>query len=81
MPTQRRRQKPDRKPALAVLPMQLRVGDQFMDEEGEWEVVGRPSTASGGKTAQALVRRLGEPASERPMIWPAHEKLTIWRVG
>ncbi len=39
------------------------------------------STASGGKSVQALVRRLGEPASERPMIWPAHEKLTIRRVN
>ncbi len=82
MPTQRRRQKPDRKPTLAILPMQLRVGDRFTDEEGEWEVVVRPSTASGGgKTAQALVRRFGDPTSERPMIWAAHEKLTIRRVA
>ncbi len=60
--------------------MQLRVGDRFTDEEGEWEVVGRPSTASGEKAVQALVRRVGDPTGERPMIWPAHEKLTIRRV-
>ncbi len=51
------------------------------DEEGEWEVVGPPSTASGGKAVQALVRRFGDPTSERPVIWPAHEKLTIRRAG
>ncbi len=66
---------------LSVLPMQLRVGDRFEDEEGEWEVVGRPSTAGGGKAVQALVRRFGDPTSERPMIWPAHEQLTIRRAG
>ncbi len=78
MPAQRRR-RPDRKPTLSALPMQLRVGDRFTDEEGEWEVAGRPSTTSGGKSVQALLRRC-EPASERPMICPAHEKLTVRRL-
>ncbi len=76
MATRRRRQ-PDREPTLSVLPMQLRVGDRFTDEEGEWEVAGRPSTASGGKAVQALVPRLGDAASERPMVRPANEKVTV----
>jgi hypothetical protein len=25
-----------------VLPMELQVGDRFVDETGEWEVIGRP---------------------------------------
>src|SRR5881296_1947910 len=34
-----------------VLPMQLQVGDRLADETGEWEVISRPYTTAGGKTA------------------------------
>ena len=73
--------RPDRERARSVLPMQLRAGDRFTDEEGEWEVIGGPSTLHGGKTVQARVRRLGDRASERDMTWPAHEKLMIRRAA
>ena len=37
--------------------MQLQVGDRFVDETGEWEVVGRPYTSAGGKSAHAHVAK------------------------
>jgi hypothetical protein len=48
-----------------VLPMQLRVGDQLKDETGEYEIIGRPYTTAGGKTAHVRVKRVG---SEVTMI-------------
>jgi len=36
--------------ALAILPMQLQVGDRFTDEEGDWEVTGRPLHDAGGQS-------------------------------
>jgi hypothetical protein len=46
----------------SVLPMQLRVGDRFTDETGEWEVASRPYGMAGGKTVRARVQKVGEPA-------------------
>ena len=37
--------------ATRLLPMQLKIGDRFTDETGDWEVVGRPYTIAGGKNA------------------------------
>jgi hypothetical protein len=37
--------------------MELQVGDRFVDETREWEVVGRPYTSAGGKSAHARVQR------------------------
>ncbi len=45
-----------------VLPMDLKIGDRLVDETGEWEIVGRPYTAAGGKNARVRVQRVGEPA-------------------
>jgi hypothetical protein len=42
--------------------MELQFGDRLVDETGEWEVVGRPYTTSGGKNARVRVQRVGEPA-------------------
>ena len=47
-----------------ILPMDLKVGDRLVDETGEWEVVGRPYTTAGGKTAHARVQRVGRPLSD-----------------
>jgi hypothetical protein len=44
--------------------MDLKVGDRLVDETGEWEVVGRPYTTAGGKTAHARVQRVGRPLSD-----------------
>src|SRR6266705_1995342 len=57
------RQRPEKKseptpPATSrVLPMQLQAGDRLNDETGEWEVIGRPYTTAGGKTAHVRVQR------------------------
>ena len=61
-----------------VLPMQLRIGDRLTDETGEYEVIGRPYTTAGGKTANVRVKRL---ESEAMMIrtWGAHERVAVRR--
>ena len=64
---------------LAILPMQLLVGDQFTDEEGDWEVTGRPYTTGAGKLVHVSIRRPGEQATTREKTWGAHERLTIQR--
>jgi hypothetical protein len=61
------RSRPEKKsPASAraarrVLPMELQVGDRLADETGEWEIIGRPYTTAGGKTAHVRVQRVGQP--------------------
>jgi hypothetical protein len=49
--------KKDEPEPSGVLPMQLRVGDRFTDETGEWEIVGRPYGTVGGKSVHARVSR------------------------
>jgi hypothetical protein len=56
---------PADKGALAILPIQLQVGDRYSDETGEWEVVSRPVSFRGGKAVRARVQVPGQPASER----------------
>ena len=55
----RREEKPE--PTQRVLPMQLQVGDRLADETGESEIIGRPYTTAGGKTAHVRVQRVGQP--------------------
>jgi hypothetical protein len=62
-----------------VLPMQLQVGDRLTDETGEWEVVGRPYTTAGGKTARLRVQRVGEPSNHDLRTWGAHERVAVKR--
>src|SRR5262245_43379217 len=62
-----------------VLPMELRVGDRFRDETGEWEVVGRPFTMRAGKIVHAQVRRVGDAGSAQEATWPAHERVEVKR--
>jgi len=77
--------KPEKKPATAmaatskVLPMELRIGDRLVDETGEWEVVGRPYTTAGGKTARVRVQRFGQPGVTELRSWGAHEKVSVKR--
>ena len=65
----------------AILPMQLLVGDRFTDEEGDWEVTGRPYTTGAGKLVHVSIRRPGEQASTGEKTWSAHERLTIQRAA
>ena len=55
-----------------ALPMQLRIGDRLTDETGEYEVIGRPYTTAGGKTANVRVKRV-ESDTAMIRVWGAHE--------
>ena len=74
--------KPEKKPEPAppttrrVLPMDLQIGDRLTDESGEWEVIARPYTTAGGKTARVRVQRVGEPAVTELRAWGAHERVS-----
>jgi hypothetical protein len=74
---------PAREPAAPsparILPMQLQVGDRLSDETGEWEVIGRPHTTAGGKTARVRVRRVDQPAVVEERTWGAHERVVVKR--
>ena len=70
---------PSTPPPLRVLPMQLQLGDRLVDETGEWEVVGRPYTTTGGKNARVRVQRVGEPSSHQLRTWGAHERVAVTR--
>jgi len=67
--------------AFRVLPMQLKSGDRFYDETGDWEVVGRPYTTAGGKNAHIRVHRVGDPAFTELRTWGAHESINVKRVS
>jgi len=77
--------KPEKKPEPAppttrrVLPMDLQIGDRLTDESGEWEVIARPYTTAGGKTARVRVQRVGEPAVTELRAWGAHERVSAKR--
>lgn len=61
------------------MPMQLQVGDRFADETGEWEVISRPYTPVGGKTAHVRVERVGQPDVTDLRTWGAHERIAVTR--
>ncbi len=79
------RSRPEKKsPASApaerrVLPMELQIGDRLVDETGEWEVIGRPYTTAGGKTAHVRVQRVGQPDVTDLRTWGAHERIAVRR--
>jgi hypothetical protein len=50
-PRPEKKGEPTAPPERRVLPMELRVGDRLADATGEYEVIGRPYTTAGGKTA------------------------------
>jgi len=69
------------KPAApAILPMELRVGAHLCDETGEYEVIGRPYTTAGGKTANVRVKRV-ESDTTMIRVWGAHERVAVQRGG
>jgi len=59
--------------------MQLRIGNRYSDETGEWEVVSRPVSFCGGKGVRARVQVPGRPASEREAFLEAHERIAVRR--
>ena len=62
-----------------LLPMEIRIGDRFVEGEFEWEVVTHPAAFQGGKSLRARIRRPGVPESETEMIWSAHVRVQIRR--
>jgi len=64
-----------------VLPMQLQVGDRLADETGEWEIIARPYTTAGSKTAHVRVQRVGQPDVTDLRTWGAHERVSVKRAG
>jgi len=61
-----------------VLPMELRIGDRLTDETGEYEVIGRPYTTAGGKSANVRVKRVGSEVT-MVRVWGAHERVAVTR--
>jgi len=61
--------------------MQLQLGDRLTDETGEWEVIGRPYTAVGGKIAHVRVQRVDQPGATDLRTWSAHERVSVNRSG
>ena len=63
-----------------ILPMELRVGDRLADETGDWEVIGLPYSAAGGKIVQVRVQRAGH---DRPgfRTYGAHELVSVNRAA
>jgi hypothetical protein len=59
--------------------MQLQVGDRLVDETGEWEVIGRPYTTAGGKSARVRGQRVGQPRATAIRSWGAHERVSVRR--
>jgi hypothetical protein len=78
------KRKRDREPdptRRSVLPMDLRVGDRFRDEIGEWEVAMLPFTMKQGKEVRARVRRADDESIVREVVWPAYERVEVKRGG
>ena len=67
--------------ATKILPMELRAGDRFNDEAGEWEVIRAPFTTAAGKNAHASVRKIGQPRLTELRTWNAHECLNVKRAS
>src|SRR5437879_5605336 len=64
---------------VRVLPMELQIGDRLTDETGEWEIIGRPYTTAGGKTAGVRVQKVGPPDVTDLRTWGAHERIAVRR--
>ena len=59
--------------------MQLKVRYRFVDETGEWRVIGTPYTTLGGKTAHVRVELVAEPGVTEVRSWGAHERISVTR--
>jgi hypothetical protein len=75
---------PPEQTTLPLLPMEIRIGDRFMDQGLEWEVTTHPASLHGGKSLRARIWRPGLPESEREIereiTWPAHVRVEIRRL-
>jgi hypothetical protein len=67
--------------ATKIVPMELRVGDRFTDDTGEWEVIRPLFTTAAGKNAHASVRKIGQPRLTELLTWNAHERVSVKRAS
>jgi hypothetical protein len=68
---------PDKRPTastLRVLPMNLKLGDRFTDETGEYEIIGRPYTTNAGKDVHVRVRKPGQTTFEERFVGRARAR-------
>ena len=66
-------------PEVRVHPMDLKLGDRLADERSEWQVIGRPYTTAGGKTAHVRVESMKQPGVTEIRSWGAHELVSVKR--
>jgi len=59
--------------------MQLRIGDRFTAARGEWRVIGRPFSASGGKNVFARAELVKQPTVVEVHLWGADERIKVKR--
>ena len=66
--------------ALGLFPHELRPGDVYRDSGGvEWTARTVPRTYLNGHRVEAKVSPAGAPTAAINMVWPAHQKLEVWR--
>jgi len=63
---------------LQLYPAQLRRGDRFDDEDGEWEIVGRSEETRSVKYV-VWVQHPGDPGTKREITLPAYTKIGVTR--
>ncbi len=71
---------PPKEPEVRVLPTQLKIGDRFTAARGEWRVIGRPFSASGGKNVFARAELVSQPTVVEAHLWGAHERVAVKRI-
>jgi hypothetical protein len=74
-----KKREPTAPAASRVLPMELQIGDRFVDETGMWEVASRPYTTNAGKDAHIRIKKVGQPDVTEIRIWGEHERVAVRR--
>ena len=78
-PEKKRQEAPGQPTEQRVLPMQLQIGDRFVDEIGMWEVASRPYTTNAGKDAHIRIKKVGQPDVTEIRIWGERERVAVRR--
>jgi hypothetical protein len=78
-PEKKRQEAPGQPAEQRVVPMQLQIGDRFVDETGMWEVASRPYTTNAGKDAHIRIKKIGQPDVTEIRIWGEHERVAVRR--
>jgi hypothetical protein len=59
--------------------MELQLGDRLIDENCEYEFIGRPYTTAAGKNARVRVRRVDNADVRMIRGWSAHKRIAVRR--